>query len=271
MKTSMTKVSAALALMALSGVAMAGISTTRHNLGSTNGGGNHVVGAGATTEICVFCHTPHGSDATNTVAPLWNRAMSTSSAFTTYATLGTGTLDGKEAGIGSISIACLSCHDGTQAIDVVLNAPGFGGKSSSNGINGTGGWTDANQMNLFPLSAEIVYLSTDLRNDHPISIQYGGGNITTAALAVATKDTDFVTPQNMLTTGGSRIWWIETSGSPATKEKTDLPLYSRTLDAISQPFVECGSCHDPHINNTTFLRPAVGNAGSAVCLACHVK
>ena len=41
--------------------------------------------------------------------------------------------------------------------------------------------------------------------------------------------------------------------------------------------VECGSCHDPHVESgtgtpasgQTFLR--IANSGSAVCLACHNK
>ncbi|MBI5428827.1 MAG: cytochrome c3 family protein [Nitrosomonadales bacterium] len=270
MKTSMTKVSAALALMAFSSVAMASISTTRHNLGAGGTAGNHVVaGGGATTEICVFCHTPHGGD-TNVIVPLWNRVTTTAS-FQTYATLGTGTLDATEAAIGSISIACLSCHDGTQAMDVVLNAPGFGGATTNLTITGTSTWVDATQMSLAPLNGEFVYISTDLRNDHPISIQYGGGNLTTNAPTGVTKDPDFNAPATG-TWNSKTVWWLDTGVTGiGTKQKSDLPLYTRLMGGADQPFVECGSCHDPHSNNTTFLRPAVGNANSTVCLTCHNK
>jgi predicted CXXCH cytochrome family protein len=52
-----------------------------------------------------------------------------------------------------------------------------------------------------------------------------------------------------------------------------MQLYTRSVAGIeagvSQPFVECASCHDPHVNTQTFLR--VANDGSAVCLACHNK
>lgn len=274
MKTSLTKISAALALVAMSGAAVAGVSTTRHNLGSGLASGNGT--DTGTSEICVFCHTPHGGDQT-AIVPLWNR-VTTTATFQKYSSLGTGTLDGSDAvdgGIGSISIACLSCHDGTQAMDVVLNAPGFGNGNTINGANvGTGfntSWADGPQMdgtnsNNANLAAELVYIGTDLRNDHPISIQYGGGNINTGALAVATKDTDFVTPANALTTASNRIWWIDTNGD-STKQKTDLPLYTRA----AEPMVECGTCHDPHVNNSTFLRFTTGNANSQVCLACHIK
>jgi predicted CXXCH cytochrome family protein len=274
MKTSMTKVSVALALMAVSSVSMAAISNTRHNLGAMNTGGNGV-GIGGTTEICVFCHTPHGGDQ-NFVVPLWNR-VTTTATFQTYAALGTGTLEGAEAPIGSISIACLSCHDGTQAMDVVLNAPGFGGQNTNSTINNGTLWADGPQMDGTAsqganLAAELVYISTDLRNDHPISIQYGGGNLTTTNTTTAAgsmKDPDFVIPATALTTAGDQIWWLDTGG--AGKQKTDLPLYTRTLNAADQPFVECGSCHDPHVENNTFLRFVTGNAGSQVCLTCHIK
>jgi len=58
------------------------------------------------------------------------------------------------------------------------------------------------------------------------------------------------------------------------RQRTDIILYSRlqTSKGVStmQPFVECASCHDPHVSDTlTFLR--MDNTGSALCLACHVK
>ena len=63
----------------------AGISTTKHNLGSAGTGSNTFDG---TAEICVFCHTPHGAD-TNANPPLWNRDLPAVGTFTTYDSLGT--------------------------------------------------------------------------------------------------------------------------------------------------------------------------------------
>lgn len=74
------------------------------------------------------------------------------------------------------------------------------------------------------------------------------------------------------------VWWVDTGTTG--RQKTDMQLYTRT-DASgvgsggatltgAQPFVECASCHDPHTDQqATFLR--ISNAGSAVCLACHIK
>jgi hypothetical protein len=52
-----------------------GISTTKHNMGSGGTGTNKSGGTGATTEVCVFCHTPHAAEVAR--GPLWNRAAGT--------------------------------------------------------------------------------------------------------------------------------------------------------------------------------------------------
>jgi hypothetical protein len=118
-------------LLAFSGFASAGIADTKHNLGSGAGpsGRNQV---SDTAEICVFCHTPHGAS-TDAPAPLWNKRLGANGTpagggtYTTYDTLQTPSLDGTVAPVGSVSMACLSCHDGTQAMDNIINAPGSGG------------------------------------------------------------------------------------------------------------------------------------------------
>lgn len=236
------------------------IANTKHNLGSTGTGPNTYSG---TAEICVFCHTPHGGD-TSASVPLWNKTLAAPNTYTTYDSLGTSSLDGATAPVGSVSIACLSCHDGTQAMDAVLNAPGSGAVVAS---YSAGTWTG----NSSPQG--IALIGQDLSNDHPIGIQYGGGGITKTAPAAPTNDVDFVSPNNA-TINGNTIWWVDTEATPnGTRQKTDMQLYTRSVAAIdggtAQPFVECASCHDPHTENSTFLR--VSNAGSAVCLACHTK
>lgn len=252
--------------------AVAGVANTKHNLTAT-GSANQFSG---TAEICVFCHTPHGSD-TSAAVPLWNRKLSSPASYTTYDSLGTSSLDGSTAPVGSVSIACLSCHDGTQAMNVMLNAPGSGGFNAA-GAAMAGNWTGpagtatpAGSLNY--ATASVVNLGVDLRNDHPIGIQYGGGGIAAGTQAGASSgsvnDPDFKAPQDDLL-GGTRIWWVDTG--TAGRQKTDMLLYTRNEASVAggyQPFVECASCHDPHTENATFLR--ISNAGSAVCLACHTK
>jgi predicted CXXCH cytochrome family protein len=254
--------------------AVAQIANTKHNLGSTNAiaGANKFSGS---TEICVFCHTPHGGD-TAAAVPLWNRTLANPNTYTTYDSLGTSTLDGKTLPVGSVSIACLSCHDGVQAMNSVINAPGSGFGGDAAWIAGT--WTGTRQTAGAINNTSVALLGTDLRNDHPIGIQYCGGGWTVASGTGSCADGDFNAP-SFATIGPGKVFWVNTAGGTGGRDKTDMILYNRTgtfngtggsAAAAGEPFVECASCHDPHTNSqATFLRTA--NTGSAVCLACHVK
>jgi predicted CXXCH cytochrome family protein len=317
--TSIAKVAGGMALMAASGAAMASVTNTVHNL-SADGTATHMVGPSATTEICIFCHTPHGGDQ-SVNAPLWNRSVSSTSVYTRFSNLGRITFDATEAPVGGVSIACLSCHDGTQARDAVINGPGGGPNNNwAGGIGGTGQagtWVDGTSTSTAYLSAlapsdngslsgDLIYLGTDLRNDHPISMQYGGGGLTIAnggaLTGVITVDPDFAqynagstggygtsaastatTGTNAGVTGtatgainvktlanGGSMFYIDTG--TAGYQANDFPLYTRN-DGVAggdQPMVECGTCHDPHSSNEIFLR-LPSNEGSQVCLTCHAK
>jgi hypothetical protein len=264
MKTSIAKLALGLTLASMSGVAMAGIASTKHNLGAS-GTFNFT---NATTEICVFCHTPHGADSSAAV-PLWNRHLSTGGSYNTYASLGTSTLDSAYTTIGSVSLACLSCHDGTQGMDVMINTPGSGTTDvlGSGTLTGPNGWEEFNTMS--QVSGEMIYLGTDLRNDHPISIQYAGA-LSGGPYSRSANDLDFNAAVPTTVASGTVVYYIDTNGGG--KDKHDLPLYNRTGGSLDgQPLVECATCHDPHTTNTTFLRHNNGNNGSATCLTCHVK
>ena len=102
-------------------------------------------------EICIVCHTPH--NAIGTIAPLWNHRTSTA----VYTVYSSSTLNATVGQPSGSSKACLSCHDGTVAMDAYGGAPGN------------------------PGSVMIGYdmLQTDLSNDHPVSFTYD------AALATA--------------------------------------------------------------------------------------
>ena len=101
--------------------------------------------------ICIACHTPHNSDTAVSDAPLWNHEITTST-FSMYArTSLNGSITGQPDGVSKL---CLSCHDGTVALD------SFGGATGTSFIPGT------------------KNLGTNLANDHPISITF---NTTTAA------------------------------------------------------------------------------------------
>ena len=102
-------------------------------------------------ELCVVCHTPHDADTSVTAAPLWNHDLSTA----TYTLYSSSTLDATLTQPDSNSKLCLSCHDGTVAID------SFGENAGSEII--TGG----------------ALIGTNLTNDHPISFTYDAALATT--------------------------------------------------------------------------------------------
>lgn len=200
-------------------------------------------------EVCVYCHTPHGAS-TTTDAPLWNRPTP-AGPFTLYSSPTMDTVPGSPSGV---SLACLSCHDGTIAVDAVLNAPGGGANTSGpwygvsaaprhwrmkgGGVHGggecglchAGGWGH---------NALMSYLTTDLRDDHPISMSY----------PTPAQDPAFNVPPD-----AEKGWG---AGSSA-----EIKLYSGK--------VECPSCHNVHDPGVVpFLRKP--NANSALCLTCHIK
>ena len=158
---------AALAVLAVAATASAQTSVA---------GGPHDFSAGSAIrntdatingQTCVFCHTPHMGSVS---VPLWNRSGSTA----TYQVYASSTLDTAaptSAAIqSSVSGACLSCHDGSIAIDVLTNLNGVAHAASvaftrqatakaTYGNNGTG------TGNI--LAGGTPFLGTDLRNDHP--------------------------------------------------------------------------------------------------------
>jgi len=251
--------------------AEAGVFNTKHNLGST--GLNAASTFSGTREICVFCHTPHGGDREAAV-PIWNRHL-TPNGFQTYDQMGTTTLDAHVEPVGSVSLACLSCHDGSQAMDSLLNDPGSG-REVPGFTNGIWSGQAATVEGRIGPPGVITNLGKDLTNDHPIGIQFAGGGYSLSNPEGPGKDLDFNQASSEIV-GTSRMWWVNTTtlGGSDDFERTDMKLYTRVgtggaFVGESQPYVECASCHDPHVdNNPTFLR--IDPAGSAVCLTCHAK
>lgn len=283
----------ALSLAVIAQPASAGISTSRHNLGSSAPGqNNHVTD---TAEICVFCHTPHGSN-TTVKAPLWNKyIINTSTSYTNYNSTNSITYDAKPEGPGPVSMACLSCHDGTQAMDNIINGSGYGNNFATGG--GASGraytWVTGIATGIFPgaetspfadgrMGNGVPMLGTDLSNDHPIGMNYAGcadaDNVAPSGTPGSTKltgcttgfDPDFYVASATTANPGRRF--VEKLGGDSVFQKTDLPLYGAGASGqgTGNNRVECATCHDPHTtDNPTFLR--ISNDGSGLCLTCHAK
>lgn len=109
------------------------------------------------TNACIVCHTPHNAQSIPD-APLSNRTAPTGP----YTLYSSSTLDATMEQPGGSDLMCLSCHDGTMALD------SYGGKTGSQYISG-----GAN-------------LSTNLSNDHPVSFNYPNATMLDSGLAKVT-------------------------------------------------------------------------------------
>lgn len=126
----------------------------------------------STGEICVTCHTPHdGGRASNAAGLLWNHDLSAAT-YTMYDQTLSATLDGAvDAQPDGIAKLCLSCHDGTVALEA------FGKNTAV---------TDTR----VPVNFEVPRLddagNEDLRGTHPISIVYDDAADVNLNLAAST-------------------------------------------------------------------------------------
>jgi predicted CXXCH cytochrome family protein len=286
-------------LLGGSGLILAAISNTKHNLSA---GGPGTVKATTEQQICVFCHAPHNA---NPAAPLWNRSLSyqVSGFYTPYssATLAAtgGAAPGQPTGASKL---CLSCHDGTVALGSVENKPGGGGAGI---ITMTGSLTAA------------ANLGTNLANDHPVSFLYDA--------ALAAKNPELVPPASLpagkikpdssgqaqctschdphsdtypkfmlsgyqdasgygsplcRTCHNKRYWGsLETVANVSHRESIaqwtgagtnpwHIAGQNLALNANSTPKTNaCESCHQPHTAPNNRLLKADGESG--ICLTCH--
>lgn len=267
--------SIAVAAILAGSLASAGsVLNSKHDLGtnSTSGGATF----SGTDEVCVFCHTPHGADTASGV-PLWNRINSTA-AYTLYTS---STLKTAENLTNSPSLVCLSCHDGSIALNTMINAPGSGNYNKTTGFTLAGTWT-AGTSGVNALTGKLAtgaaFIGTDLSDDHPIAIPYAGGAIgaLTAGADWTPSAANALNPEFNIaqgaTIGSKNVWWVDVAspGVANTRDSTDVWLYTRGATGAEVPFVECASCHQPHDPQYgTFLRN--NNARSKICLACHIK
>lgn len=163
-------------------------------------------------QVCIACHTPHNAQATQLI-PLWNHTA-TATTFTLYSSPTTRAVMGQPT---AATRACLSCHDGTVAID------SFGGKLPSGAP---------------PLSASSN-LGTSLSDDHPVSFTYD------AALATATPNGKLISP--------SSLSWVDSAKTvPLFAGKLECaschdahdPAFGSFLRKSNAGSALCLSCHN---------------------------
>jgi predicted CXXCH cytochrome family protein len=118
-------------------------------------------------QVCIACHTPHNANGSVSAAPLWNHTLTTQ-VYTLYASSTLKATMGQPTGSDKL---CLSCHDGTVAVD------------SYRGAMGTAYISNANK------------LGTDLNVHHPSSFLYD--------TALATANGSLFDPSSKVVTVGA--------------------------------------------------------------------
>lgn len=186
--------------------------------------------------VCSTCHTAHNTDP-NQLIPLWRHATTTAS----YQMYTSDSMNAsKPSEPSGASKACLSCHDGTVAVNQIYTSG-----------------TDAQYIGgvIADPIADSAKLGTDLRTTHPISIDY----MDTGASA----DPDLYPRTTLLTLA---------SGTFASQTiEHGLLKYGK---------VECSSCHDIHRTKGNSMNSGVltviggespTGKGSTLCRSCHNK
>ncbi len=255
-----------------------GIIGSLHDL-SDDGGypGGGVGSADVLSRVCIYCHAPHHTQKPGNFTepdkylPLWNRPVSQATSFTMYSN-GTNPGWGKHLSQamtqftpttkpGFVSLLCLSCHDGTVALNV------YGSTQMSDATwdaaqgkrvipSGSKGIADYNT----PQPAGGAYLmagsqyniggvnmtTVDLSNHHPIGFDYD--KVWQADDEIANPNTEFGYMTGSLT--GVKI-----------------------ADVLYNGKMECVTCHDVH-NSTANMGEKflwVSNQDSNFCCTCHLK
>jgi len=196
---------------------------------------------------CQVCHIPHKAAAYSAAhAPLWNHAVATNatSKYITYDQAGSAHFNA--LGLGTLtlgsSVACLSCHDGSIAVNQSY------GKTSFNGNGGVGTNAPSFAIEAYDTATGKYDYSggNDLTHMHPIGVSYSAAKLV---------DPDLVATPAL--------------GTPAAQS-----TFGRMLKGPDQT-VECASCHDIHrtigASATVSHELIVDLNGAALCLTCHNK
>ncbi len=160
------------------GMSANGIQASRHNLGAMS----NMFNTAGTSEVCVFCHTPHHTLTSTTPghpsyapAPIWNRQGNTAANYIGYGTtIGGSNITATQ--YGGVTLACLSCHDGVTTFDNIVNAPGsgLGANGFTYGAGHKQGWTEYDGTDLQGGTQPGGSMPTDI-TDNDIRLNIGAG------------------------------------------------------------------------------------------------
>lgn len=211
---------------------------------------NHYTGATPDQQdrVCAFCHTPHHAlTEGNDYLPLWSHALPSSSyssydSATVDATIDPGTM------MEGPSKLCMSCHDGTVAVDTHYASTG------------------AKKLDSDIFGGAAIAMVDSLSNDHPIGFVYED-------VAVGPAEND---PADGIPSGGGQDNWIRNKEARYL-DNISLQIKDRLYSGSQGAIMTCATCHDVHNKrnvddptktNYLLLSP---NNGSKLCLTCHIK
>ena len=251
--------------------ASAPIANSKHNM-------NNVFGANTVqdNQICLPCHSPHNRQTAGSPDEyLWNHEMPTTS-YKLYALSASYTV----VPLDEASKMCLSCHDGTVAVDSYYSTLGTStaGGTLHAGTHTLGGTNDSSGNST---AGYVVGGGTgDLTHDHPIGVVYPG----LSPAGTWTKGSfRFKDPTRF---NSSRYDSADQSGAvPGTPNTTtyvnnagvaisavgggSVALEKQSPTDTVGTVIGCVACHTPHTNTYNFLR--IPNTNSQMCLTCHDK
>ncbi len=206
--------------------------------------------------VCTVCHAAHHTDeSTPQTAPLWAHATTTNT-FTPYTSL---TLNASVGQPDGVSLACLSCHDGSLAINQGISGPRGGGTNMTQRIQDI---------------APEAQIGPDLHNVHPISFVYNS--------ALATADGQLEDP-DVYKIGAAKTRLTVTTAPVKSTGWEGTSLSGKTItDALldQDKKMQCTSCHDVHRlagnspSSGILIRISgtdVDGRGDLICRTCHVK
>jgi hypothetical protein len=227
--------------------------------------------------ICIFCHAPHntiklsvanggsalGSNLNAPDAysylPLWNHQLTTQTYLMYYNGPGEPQSGSHQSqaeallqasgatGPGGVSLLCLSCHDGSVAVNSYGTGP-LGGQTT---VQPSGSYSTGSTM---INSAYVIGQDGILQNHHPVGFSYD---------TVQSADTEIRSSTTVMS---------DYSGNSMSIADHLYAGSAISLSGCTGSCMECETCHSVHNKNNTGERLLWrSDVNSQLCLTCHDK
>ena len=233
---------------------------------------------------CQSCHAPHSQVLAGTGLYLWGLSVPNG----TYTTYGGGSMTANlQSGVAPTdtspnTVLCLSCHDQTFNPVMAGSCPTATTAGCSSQVSPTTnmsttipGFTGAGDGMFTSITGGVASSAFNISSNHPVHVLYPNvAGVATAGYTQSYADT---------------FWSLQTASASFTDTGTVF-TYGHPgrifLDPTNNPYIECGSCHNPHSWQTALVTVAgtnslVGTAHfvrgeydntqtqSAFCMSCH--